>query len=425
MDPRILPPLSVGMVLVSIVIMILIMRMLFKGSVLYKIGISTAVVIILASFISGVQVKMGPIHNAWAFPLQIIMAIIAYTYIARNVKRPLLDLLENLKKISAGDLDVSLDENILKKDDELGQISQALMQLAKGLNDKAGFASEIGNGNLDGTLEKLSREDKLGEALLHMQKSLQKASEEEKLRKEEDARRNWITEGLAKFADILRQNSGSEEEMGFNIVSNLVKYMKINQGGVFTLNDDTDDKYLELIACYAFDRRKYLEKRVEIGEGLLGTCFVEGKTTYMTHLPKDYVQITSGLGGENPSALLLVPLKINDEVYGVMELASFRKFEKHEVEFVEKIGEIVASAISGLKINNRTAILLEKSQQQAEEMRAQEEEMRQNMEELSATQEAMLEKERENHDRIRKMEKLNRKLASDIEDLEKQLKDKS
>jgi PAS domain S-box-containing protein len=82
-------------------------------------------------------------------------------------------------------------------------------------------------------------------------------------------------------------------------------------------------------------------------------------------------------------------LKVNDQIFGVVELASFSEFQDFEKEFVQKIAETIASTISTVKINARTQRLLEESQEMTEQMRAQEEEMRQNMEELQATQEEM------------------------------------
>jgi PAS domain-containing protein len=77
------------------------------------------------------------------------------------------------------------------------------------------------------------------------------------------------------------------------------------------------------------------------------------------------------------------------EVYGIVELATFKEFLPHEINFVEKLGETIASTLSSVKINQKNRKLLEQFKEQAEQMRAQEEEMRQNMEELTATQEGM------------------------------------
>jgi transcriptional regulator with GAF, ATPase, and Fis domain len=84
---------------------------------------------------------------------------------------------------------------------------------------------------------------------------------------------------------------------------------------------------------------------------------------------------------------MIIPLKNNGEVMGVIEIAAFKSFDKHVRDFLEKIAESLASTLASAKIHDRTRTLLERTQQQAEEMRSQEEEMRQNMEEMQATQE--------------------------------------
>jgi methyl-accepting chemotaxis protein len=284
----------------------------------------------------------------------------------------------------------------IKTGDELEEMSIALDKSIISLNEKVIFSKNIGEGKLKSELNILSDKDTLGQSLIEMRNSLIKAKNDEDKRKIEDDKRTWANEGLAKFADILRQNNDDIQELSNQIIQNLVNYLEANQGGLFVINTENDeDKKIELLSAFAFDRKKHLNRKIEIGEGLIGTCAIEKKTTYMTDIPQDYIEITSGLGGANPNSLLIVPLKLDDIVLGIIEIASFKKMEKHEIKFVEKLSESIASTLSSVRVNIRTAELLEKSQQQAEEMTAQEEEMRQNMEELQATQEESLRKSTE------------------------------
>jgi hypothetical protein len=221
---------------------------------------------------------------------------------------------------------------------------------------------------------------------------------------EEDARRNWATQGLAQIGEILRDTADSGL-MYDKLIRFVVTYTGSNQGGLFLLNDDEENNpFLELVSAYAFERKKFITKRVEIGQGMVGQCYLEADRIFLAKLPEAYVHITSGLGGATPTCLLLVPLKANEKVYGVLELASFKRLEEHEIQLVEKFAESIAATVSTVKVNESTRMLLERTQQQAEEMRAQEEEMRQNMEELSATQEEMARKEREYIKRIEDLE---------------------
>jgi PAS domain S-box-containing protein len=273
---------------------------------------------------------------------------------------------------------------LFKKPKELVNLKLELNALLEQTAEASGFIKEIEKGNLQiNTSEQLNNSE-LGISLLSMQKHLSKIAVEEQ-------ERTWANAGLAKFSDILRNKQSFDlKDLADDILLNLAKYVNANQGALFVLEDgNKDEEHLEMIACYAYDRKKFLNKKIRLGEGLAGQCVLEKETMYLTEIPQGYLSITSGLGEATPKSILISPLIINDKVFGVLELASFEQFLPHKIDFINRLSENIASSIKNVKDNERTQLLLIASQQQAEELRAQEEEMRQNMEEMQATQEEM------------------------------------
>ncbi len=317
----------------------------------------------------------------------IIFFTILLHFLMRTITVHLTKLADNINTLSRG---IFPDYLHLKRRDEIGNIANSVNKLIEGLKKTAEFALEIGKGNYDFSYSPLSEDDVLGNSLLETKDNLKKAKKEEQLRKVEEESRNWTAQGLAEFSDILRMDYKSIDELSFKIIQKIIDYLKINQGGLFIVNDDDpNDIYLELSACYAYDRQKFLSMKVKPGESLVGACYLERKTTYIKSIPETYISITSGLGESGPTSLLLVPLIVNDEIYGIIELASFTEFSSLKIEFVEKIAESIASSLSNAKTNAKTKQLLEQSREQAEQMKVQEEEMKQNMEEMQSTQEEM------------------------------------
>jgi len=317
----------------------------------------------------------------------LIILVVVLILVADNLTKPIVKITKTLNRLSKGEVDQNMKLQI-DSGDEIEEMSEALNVSIEGLNNKASFAQAIGKGNLDSSLEMLSGSDVLGKSLIDMQKSLLNASEEEQKRKLEDQKRTWSNEGFALFADLLRKNNNDIKKLGDEVIKSLVKYLDANQGGIMLANiDNENDMHFELISSYAWDRKKFLQKRIEWGEGLVGACALEQKTIFLTQVPDSYVEVTSGLGQANPTCIILVPLMHEEEILGVVELASFKVLQPYEIEFLERTAESIASTLQAVRVNAKTRVLLEQTQIHAEEMAAQEEEMRQNMEELHATQE--------------------------------------
>jgi hypothetical protein len=275
--------------------------------------------------------------------------------------------------------------------EEDGQI--ILEKSIHNLEKASEFVTEMTQGNYDVKWEDLNdsnldlnKENLVGKLIL-MREQMKKV-------KMEDEKRLWATEGLAKLSDIIRNHQHNLNELSDKCLLFLVKYLKAQQGSLFILKEEEErDPYLQLTACFAFDRKKFITKEIAPGEGIVGQTFLEAESTAMTKLPQGYISIKSGLGDATPNALLVVPMKYNDSVKAVVEFASFNVFQQYEITFVEKAGEFIASAVATVYNNEKTQKLLDDLKEQTEQMKSQEEELRQNMEELQATQEQMRRKE--------------------------------
>jgi PAS domain S-box-containing protein len=250
------------------------------------------------------------------------------------------------------------------------------------------FADNISQGNLKAEYNAENPDD-LGKSLINMRESLVVAADREE-------REKFSNIGLARIGEILRQHAENLEMLCDKVVEEIVKYMKANQGSIFVAeNQGAKDEHLKLVAARAWDRKKYMQKTFQLGEGLVGQAAIEKQTIFMSKVPQNYITITSGLGQANPNCVLIVPLKSEDQVVGVIELASFKVYQEFEIKYLEKVGESIASMIITTRNNQKNKELLEKSHVLTEQMRAQEEEMRQNLEEMQATQEEMHRKNKE------------------------------
>jgi PAS domain S-box-containing protein len=249
------------------------------------------------------------------------------------------------------------------------------------------FTHALIAGDLNSPVELILTEQSLSDTLNKLKETLTRNREIERQRRLDDRQRNWISEGLAEFGDILRKHSMELDIMTYALISGLVRYLEANQGAIFLARESGGERFLEMAACHAYGRKKYPDKRVAWGDGLIGAAALERKGYYTDKIKDGYLTITSGLGKANPSYLLIEPLVWNDKVFGVIEMASFNRFEEYKIHFVQRIAENIATTINTMESNLRTEQLLKETRAQADRMVLQDEQMRQNMEALKRAQE--------------------------------------
>ena len=257
-----------------------------------------------------------------------------------------------LKALSTGNIPPLLQIH----DNEFKNINKHTNQLINLLTDLKTYSSKVGEGKFHQEDDIFASESELGQSLHHMNLSLRKVYEEER-------KRNWTSEGLADFSELLRAESSNIEVLCKKLVSKLVTYLDIIQGGIFILvRDEYGETSFELKGAYAYGREKFIEKKVEPNEGLIGRVYKEKEIVLLTDLPENYTYITSGLGSTNPKSLILLPLLTDEkEVLGVIELASLDYFGDYQISFLEKLCNSITATITIAQTTQENQKILEEA----------------------------------------------------------------
>lgn len=276
------------------------------------------------------------------------------------------------------------------------------------IEEKADFATAIGDGRYDASLELQGGErDRLGTSLLRMRDNLLENTQKEN-------EHSWVAKGKEDIAYVLRMYTNLQE-LGYEVLKKLVAYINVVQGGLF-LYDEEKERLLGL-ATYAYNREKLNHLEFAIGEGLVGQCAYERGIIHRTEIPEDYVSITSGiLGDARPKSILLVPLITDERLQGVIEFASIQgAFSERDIRFLEEVGETIARVVFNLRISQKTEALLHEAQQMTTELRANEDLLRQNAEEMQKTHEELERSNIQLEAKIKEAENAQKRLHSLLE----------
>ena len=181
--------------------------------------------------------------------------------------------------------------------------------------------------------------------------------------------------------------------------------------GLFVLQKEEDDVFFDLLAAYAYNRAKFIQKRISADEGLVGRVYVEKELVYLDEIPDNYISVGSGLGDTEPSILLLLPLlNEENEVQGVIELTTFKPFEEYELDFLKKLAESIASTITITLASQNNQVLLESAQANTHKLEIQEKIFKRNAKKMEDMQ-------RKTNKRLTRLEKTLQQLNTIISEI--------
>ena len=202
---------------------------------------------------------------------------------------------------------------------------------------------------------------------------------------------NWVKTEVGDIASDLQEVRSAAE---FARVLSAALAPKLGCGFVALYGYEGERQTLELLGGFALSGDMPRRIAVEAGGGLLGECARSHRTLVVDKLPPDYVRIGSGAGSAVPTSVLLQPLLVQNQLHGVLELASFDPFTVREQQLLDELMPIVALSFDNLRRALRTQDLLVETQTQSEELQASEESLRVQQEELRAINDSLESKTR-------------------------------
>src|SRR5208282_1125951 len=141
------------------------------------------------------------------------------------------------------------------------------------------------------------------------------------------------------------------------------------QHGTFFLSEPVNgDTQLRLIAGYGLRADKTAPIQYRLGQSLIGQAARSKRSIVVAGLPEGYVKISSGLGEAPPANLAVLPILFEDQVLGVIELASFTEFSPVQTDFLEQLTETLGVNFNTIIANARTDALLKESQRLTSEL---------------------------------------------------------
>lgn len=138
----------------------------------------------------------------------------------------------------------------------------------------------------------------------------------------------------------------SKNDILLNGLQSVCKQLDAGQGVAYLVHQENDTRFVELVSGFALTVNENSTTRYNFGEGLIGQAAAGGQLLYLDEVPEGYIKIISGLGSASPRYLVIAPMKHNDQVLGVLEIASFAPFNAEQRKFVEQGAQLIAEKLS-------------------------------------------------------------------------------
>ncbi|MFC7382923.1 HAMP domain-containing protein [Sphaerisporangium rhizosphaerae] len=202
---------------------------------------------------------------------------------------------------------------------------------------------------------------------------------------------DWLKTNLARISGLMQGHR--DLSVVAELVMNELAPLVSAQHGTFLLAEETPrGTELRLVGGYGHreDSRRYA-----LGDSLVGQAALAKRTILVEDVPHGYLKIASSLGEAGPVNLMVLPIVFEDQVLGVIELASLNRFTQIHRDFLELLVETIGVNVNTIVANARTDALLTESQRLATELQVGQEELQRSNAELEEKAELLARQNRD------------------------------
>ena len=241
----------------------------------------------------------------------------------------------------------------------------------------AGVASAVAEGDLTQSIT-VEASGEVAELKDNINLMVANLRETTKANREQD----WLNTNLARLSSLMQGHRDPLEVVRL-IMSDLTPLVSAQYGAFYLAapaGDAAGDPEFERIAAYGFHRSG--TTRFILGEGLAGQAALNRVRILVEDVPPGYVTVGSGLGQSAPTHLVVLPILFEDQVLGVLELASLHRFSDLHLTFFDRFVPTIGVTINAIMANSRTEVLLTESQRLATQLQERSDELQRQQAEL-------------------------------------------
>jgi signal transduction histidine kinase/CheY-like chemotaxis protein len=356
--------------------------------------------------------------------LVIFLVFLSSRYFLSNMIRPLEFVTNQLQSLSRGE--IKLEPLEYSGQDELRVMLDSTQALMTNMERLAQQVDTIGKGDFSSRIEVLSKKDCLSAAINNMSALLQTAETD-------NNRRNWKRDGLEQLSKALTGDLDSMQLADVSI-SILGHYLSAGRGVFYSYNENM--QRLELLGSYMYSERNQIGSSFKLGEGAIGQVAREKKPIFLTAINADSQPIVTGTNASTPLFTYTYPLLREGTLLGVIELASFERFDEVKLALLQEANVTIASFLYVVQQNERIKKLLvisesaeklaceqsKRLQETNAQMEEQQQQLQQQTEELQQTNAQMEEQQQQLQQQSEELQQTNAQMEETQQQLQQQNK---